>query len=85
MSVFSAECQAKKLRNPPDFFYRLLKVSLRVQNSTVPEGRGLIRSSILDCGMKWNQTLATKLRLAFVNIRNTAKVINKNAHAGMNK
>ena len=34
---------------------------------------------------KWNQTLATKLRLAFVNIRNTAKVINKNACAGMNK
>ena len=34
---------------------------------------------------KWNQTLATKLRLAFVNTRNTAKVINKNARAGMNK
>ena len=34
---------------------------------------------------KWNQTLATKLRLAFVNIQNTAKVINKNARAGMNK
>ena len=34
---------------------------------------------------KWNQTLARKLRLVFVNIRNTAKVINKNAHAGTNK
>ena len=34
---------------------------------------------------KWNQTLATKLHLVFVNIRNTAKVINKNARAGMNK
>ena len=34
---------------------------------------------------KWNQTLATKLRLVFVNIRNTAKVINKNARAGTNK
>ena len=34
---------------------------------------------------KWNQTLAAKLRLAFVNICNTAKVINKNARAGMNK
>ena len=32
---------------------------------------------------KWNQTLATKLRLVFVNIRNTAKVINKNARAEM--
>ena len=32
---------------------------------------------------KWNQTLATKLRLPFVNIRNTAKVINKNARAGI--
>ena len=34
---------------------------------------------------KWNQRLATNLRLVFVNIRNTAKVINKNARAGMNK
>ena len=34
---------------------------------------------------KWNQTLATKLRLAFVNIRNTANFINKIALAGMNK
>ena len=34
---------------------------------------------------KWNQRLATKLRLVFVNIRNIAKVINKNARAGMNK
>ena len=34
---------------------------------------------------KCNQTLATKLRLVFVNIQNTAKVINKNARTGMNK
>ena len=53
LAVFSAEWQAKKLRHPPDFFHRLLKVSLSVQNSMVPEGRGLIRSSILDCGMKY--------------------------------
>ena len=33
----------------------------------------------------WNQTQATKLRLAFVNIRNSAKVINKNARVRMNK
>ena len=33
----------------------------------------------------WNQTLATMLHLAFVNIWNSAKVINKNARAGMNK
>ena len=50
LAVFSAEWRAKKLT---DFFHRLLKVSLRVQNSTVPEGRGLIRSSIIDCGMKF--------------------------------
>ena len=53
LAVFSAEYRAKKLRHPPDFFHRLLKVSLHVQNSTVPEGRGLIRSSIIDCGMKF--------------------------------
>ena len=53
LAVFSSEWRAKKLRHPPDFFHRRLKVSLRVQNSTVPEGRGLIRSSILDCGMKF--------------------------------
>ena len=53
LAVFSAEWRAKKLRHPADFFHRLLKVSLRVQNSTVPEGRGLIRSSIIDCGMKF--------------------------------
>ena len=34
---------------------------------------------------KWNQTLATKLHLVFVNIRNSAKVINKNACTRKNK
>ena len=53
LAVFSAEWPAKKPRHPPDFFHRLMKVSLRVQNSTVPEGRGFIRSSILDRGMKF--------------------------------
>ena len=53
LAIFSAEWQAKKLRHPPEFFLRLLKVSLRVLNSTAPEGRGFIRSSILDCGMKF--------------------------------
>ena len=53
LAVFSAEWPAKKPRHPPDFFLRLLKVSIRVQNSMVPEGRGFIRSSILDCGMKF--------------------------------
>ena len=53
LAVFSAEWPAKKPRHLPDFFLRLLKVSLRVQNSTVPEGRGFIRSSIIDCGMKF--------------------------------
>ena len=44
------------------------------------EGRGFIRSSLeWNMGMapyfahKWNQTLTPKLRLAFVNIRNSAK------------
>ena len=43
-AVFSSEWPAKKPRHPPDFFLRLLKVSLRVQNSTAPEGRGFIKS-----------------------------------------
>ena len=34
---------------------------------------------------KWNQTLATKLRLGFVNIWNSVKVINKNVSARTNK
>ena len=34
---------------------------------------------------KWNQTWATKVHLAFVNIWNSAKVINKNERARMNK
>ena len=44
LAVFYAEWPAKKPRHPPNFFLRLLKVSLRVQNNTVPEGRGFIRS-----------------------------------------
>ena len=59
----------------------------------VPEGHGFIRFYIVEWNMgtipyfahKWNQTFPTKLRLAFVNIRNSAKVLNKNARARTNK
>ena len=33
--------------------YSDCKASLRVQKSTVNEGRGFIKSSMLDCGMKF--------------------------------
>ena len=63
LAVFTAEWRAKKLRHPPDFFHRQLKVSLRVQNSTVPEGRGLIMSSIFRLR---NEILVQKSFLALV-------------------
>ena len=33
----------------------------------------------------WNQSLSTKLRLDFFNIRRTAGITDKNTHASMNK